>query len=87
MRIAICDDCAEDALTLQRYLAGHERNVYSNADSLLADVEEKNIQHNSQWRRIDIDAPSRVLHRWRGVQCEPGAGETGRSSPERGKER
>ncbi len=46
MRIAVCDDCAEDALTLQRYLAGHELSVYSNAESLLADVEEKKIQHD-----------------------------------------
>ncbi len=39
MRIAVCDDCPEDARTLQRLLAGHERSVYFDADSLLADAE------------------------------------------------
>ncbi len=46
MRIAVCDDCAEDALTLQGYLTGHEFSIYSDADSLLADVEEKKIQYD-----------------------------------------
>ncbi|MCM1262788.1 MAG: LytTR family DNA-binding domain-containing protein [Butyrivibrio sp.] len=38
MRIAVCDDCAEDALFLKKCLSGHEVNVYSGADSLLSDM-------------------------------------------------
>lgn len=46
MRIAVCDDCAEDALYLEKCLAGHEVSVYSGADSLLTDIEEKKIQYD-----------------------------------------
>ncbi len=46
MRIAVCDDCMEDALSLQRFLGGHEVRVYSDADSLLADIKEKNIRYD-----------------------------------------
>ncbi len=44
MRIAVCDDCREDALLLKEYLAGHEISVYADAESLLTDVEENNKQ-------------------------------------------
>lgn len=44
MRIAVCDDCTEDALNLKKYLAGHEVSVYSDAESLLTDVEGNNRQ-------------------------------------------
>lgn len=44
MRIAVCDDCMEDALFLKKYLAGHEVSVYSDAESLLSDVEVQNKQ-------------------------------------------
>lgn len=44
MRIAVCDDCMEDALLLKKYLAGHEVSVYSDAESLLSDVEVQNKQ-------------------------------------------
>ncbi len=46
MRIAVCDDCMEDALILKKFLEGHEVSVYSDADSLLADVENKKIQYD-----------------------------------------
>lgn len=46
MRIAVCDDCREDTLTLQRSLTGHEVSVYSSADSLLEDVEGRKIQYD-----------------------------------------
>ncbi len=46
MRIAVCDDCTEDALSLKKCLAGHEVSVYSGADSLLADMEKKKIQYD-----------------------------------------
>lgn len=42
MRIAVCDDCVEDALYLRNILRGQEVSVYSDAESLLADVQEKN---------------------------------------------
>lgn len=38
MRIAVCDDCAEDALFLKKCLSGHDVSVYSGADSLLSDM-------------------------------------------------
>ena len=41
MRAAVCDGCMEDALFLKKYPAGHEDSVYSDADSLLEDIENK----------------------------------------------
>lgn len=46
MRIAVCDDCAEDALALRKRLIGNEVSVYYSAESLLADAEGKKIQHD-----------------------------------------
>lgn len=46
MRIAVCDDCMEDALSLKKYLDGQEVSIYSNAGSLLADVEGRNRQYD-----------------------------------------
>lgn len=46
MRIAVCDDCMEDALSLKRFLGGHEAKVYSDTDSLLEDIENKKIQYD-----------------------------------------
>lgn len=46
MRIAVCDDCMEDALSLKKILTGQEVNIYSNAESLLADVEVNNKQYD-----------------------------------------
>ncbi len=46
MRIAVCDDCMEDALSLKKCLAGHEVSVYSDADSILADIDEKKIRYD-----------------------------------------
>lgn len=47
MRIAVCDDCKEDALSLKRLLGGHDVRAYSDAGSLLADVKEnKKIQYD-----------------------------------------
>lgn len=44
MRIAICDDCMKDAALLKRFLGGHEASVYLDAESLLADLKDKNIK-------------------------------------------
>ena len=46
MRIAVCDDCMEDALSLKNDLEGQEVSIYSDAESLLADVEGKNRQYD-----------------------------------------
>lgn len=46
MRIAVCDDCKEDALVLKPFLEGHEVSVYSGADSLLNDIEHKKTQYD-----------------------------------------
>ena len=46
MRIAVCDDCMEDALSLKKYLDGQEVSIYSDAGSLLADVEGRNRQYD-----------------------------------------
>ncbi len=43
MRIAVCDDCREDVLALKKCLEGHEISIYSDADSLLIDVEKNTI--------------------------------------------
>ncbi len=46
MRIAVCDDCMEDALSLKKLLEGHEVSMYSGAEYLLADIENKKIQYD-----------------------------------------
>lgn len=46
MRIAVCDDCMEDALSLKNYLDGQEVDIYSDAESLLADVEGRSRQYD-----------------------------------------
>ncbi len=46
MRIAICDDCMEDALALKRLLGGHEVRVYSDAGTLLANIKNEDIRYD-----------------------------------------
>lgn len=46
MRIAVCDDCMEDALRLKQYLGGHAIRVYSDGGSILADIKNNNIQYD-----------------------------------------
>lgn len=46
MRIAVCDDHLEDALSLKTFLDGQEVSIYSDAESLLADVEGRNRQYD-----------------------------------------
>ena len=46
MQIAVCDDCMDDVLSLKKFLEGHEVSVYSDADSLLADIDNKRIQYD-----------------------------------------
>lgn len=40
MRIAVCDDCWQDACAIRDLLFGQEVKLYGNAESLLADVEQ-----------------------------------------------
>lgn len=46
MRIAICDDCMEDALSIKKYLEEQEVDIYSDADSFLAEIENKRKQYD-----------------------------------------
>ncbi len=46
MRIAVCDDCREDALFLKKCLEGHEVSMYSGAEGLLADIKDQKIQYD-----------------------------------------
>lgn len=41
MKIAIFDDCREDALVLKEFLGGHEVKIFFDAESILAEVEAK----------------------------------------------
>lgn len=40
MRIAVCDDCRQDACGIRDLLSGQEVKLYGSAESLLADVEQ-----------------------------------------------
>lgn len=55
MKIAVCDDCLEDVLSLQAALGSHEVEVYLNADKLLADIEIKDIKYDLYFLDIFID--------------------------------
>lgn len=46
MRIAVCDDCMEDALSLKKYLDGQDVSIYSESERLLADIEKKKVQYD-----------------------------------------
>lgn len=39
MRIAVCDDCRQDACAIRDLMSGQEVKLYSNSESLLSDVE------------------------------------------------
>ncbi|MBS7007066.1 LytR/AlgR family response regulator transcription factor [Anaerostipes sp.] len=55
MRIAVCDDCMEDALSLKNYLEGHEVSLYSDGEGLLADVEGENRRYDLYLLDIFMD--------------------------------
>lgn len=55
MKIAVCDDCAEDIVRLRKMLGGHEVSSYHDADCLLADVEEKEKRYDLYLLDILID--------------------------------
>ncbi|MDE6517396.1 MAG: LytTR family DNA-binding domain-containing protein [Acetatifactor sp.] len=73
MKIAVCDDCMVDALSLKRFLGGHEVKVYYDADSLLADVEENKMQYDLYLLDIFIEESIngiRLAEKIRGTQEE-----------------
>lgn len=46
MRIAVCDDCREDACSIRNLLEGQEVKLYGNAESLLTDVRRESINYD-----------------------------------------
>ncbi len=46
MQIAVCDDCMEDALSLKKLIIGQDVSIYTDAESLMTDIEEKNKQYD-----------------------------------------
>ncbi|MDE6950269.1 MAG: LytTR family DNA-binding domain-containing protein [Lachnospiraceae bacterium] len=46
MRIAICDDCAEDVQSIKKYLVGQEVGIYFDADTLLAEIEDQGKRYD-----------------------------------------
>ena len=46
MKIAICDDCREDILSIKNFLGGHDIKLYSDADSLLGDMEDYHMRYD-----------------------------------------
>ena len=47
MKIAICDDCRQDALYLQTLLSGmHETRLYEDAEMLLAEVKDDRVHYD-----------------------------------------
>ena len=46
MKIALCDDCMEDALYLRALLSGQDVRIYTDADNLLTDIEENIIRYD-----------------------------------------
>lgn len=44
MRIAVCDDCRQDACAVRELLPGQEVKIYGSAESLLSDVEQDGKQ-------------------------------------------
>lgn len=55
MKIAVCDDCREDAARLESFLERHDTRLYYDAAQLLADVEEHNIHFDLYLLDIYMD--------------------------------
>lgn len=55
MKIAVCDDCAEDALSLKGSLRGQDVQVYHSANDLLADLVAGNVHYDLYLIDIYID--------------------------------
>ncbi len=73
MRIAVCDDCKEDALSLKTFLRGQEVSVYYDAESLRADVEKNGIRYDLYLLDIFMEGDVsgiELAEKLRGVQEE-----------------
>ncbi|MCM1497807.1 MAG: LytTR family DNA-binding domain-containing protein [Clostridium sp.] len=46
MKIAVVDDCREDALSLKQFLDRQEVKLYLDAEELLVDVKQKNVRYD-----------------------------------------
>ncbi len=55
MRIAVCDDCSEDALSLKGSLRGQDVQVYFSAKGLLTDLSARNLHFDLFLLDIYID--------------------------------
>lgn len=44
MKIAVCDDCHEDAMRLETFLEGQDIRLYFDTQRLLADVENRQMR-------------------------------------------
>lgn len=55
MRIAVCDDCLEDALSLKSFLTGQEVAIYLSAGGLLDYIESKKARYDLYLLDIYID--------------------------------
>lgn len=61
MRIAVCDDCLEDALYLKALLSGQSVRTYSDTASLLADVESGRVRYDLYLLDIFMEALRDIL--------------------------
>lgn len=55
MRIAVCDDCREDAIYLKALLKENNVKIYTNAEEFLSDIEEKQLRFDLYMLDIFIE--------------------------------
>ncbi len=55
MRIAVCDDCSEDALSLKDSLKAQDVRIYVSAEELLADLMDRSVHYDLYLLDIYID--------------------------------
>ncbi len=73
MRIAICDDCPADALSLKEKLENHEVTVYSGAGELFADMEAGKLRYDLYLLDIFMEGSMNgiaLAEKLRGIQEE-----------------
>lgn len=55
MKIAVCDDCYEDAVRLKSFLNGHDTRIYVNSEQLITDIENHKIHFDLYLLDIYMD--------------------------------
>ncbi len=55
MKIAVCDDCHEDAMRLETFLEGQDIRLYFDPQRLLADVENRQMRFDLYLLDIFMD--------------------------------